>query len=178
MAKPVGRYGHDWVILIIIRIQSIAFHFSMILFLHRNSAYFGFLEICKPKAGETVVVTGAAGAVGSIVGQIARIKGCNVIGITGSDEKCDWLTVDLKFHSVINYRKHNVRECLQKMAPNGIDCFFDNVGGELSSIIIAQMNEFGRVSVCGAISTYNVPVCDSPKGKSGISIIRMRYTHT
>lgn len=134
---------------------------------YRNSAYFGFLEICQPKAGETVVVTGAAGAVGSIVGQIARIKGCHVIGITGSDEKCNWLTSDLRFHNAINYRKQNVRESLHEMAPNGIDCFFDNVGGELSSIIISQMNEYGRVSVCGSISTYNVPACDSPKGIFG-----------
>lgn len=111
-----------------------------------------------------MVVTGAAGAVGSIVGQIARIKGCIVIGVTGSDEKCDWLTVDLKFHNAINYRKQNVQESLRKMAPSGIDCFFDNVGGELSSVIMSQMNEFGRVSVCGSISTYNVTGCDSPKG--------------
>lgn len=115
-----------------------------------------------------MAVTGAAGAVGSIVGQIARIKGCNVIGITGSDEKCDWLTAELKFHNAINYRKQNVHESLQKMAPNGIDCFFDNVGGELSSIIMSQMNEFGRVSVCGSISTYNVTGCDSPKGSTSV----------
>lgn len=132
---------------------------------NRNSAYFGFLEICKPKAGETVVVTGAAGAVGSIVGQIARIKGCNVIGIAGSDEKCEWLTADLKFHSAINYSEGNVRETLHQLAPNGVDCFFDNVGGELSSTIISQMNEFGRVSVCGSISCYNVAGSDSPKGE-------------
>lgn len=133
-------------------------------FFARNSAYFGFLEICKPKTGETVVVTGAAGAVGSIVGQIARIKGCNVIGITGSDEKCDWLTNELKFENAINYRTQNVDESLRKIASNGIDCFFDNVGGELSSIIMSHMNEFGRVSVCGSISTYNVAGRDFPKG--------------
>lgn len=123
------------------------------------------MEICKPKSGDTVVVTGAAGAVGSIVGQIARIKGCTVIGITGTDEKCDWITADLKFHKAINYRKQNVQESLKEMAPNGVDCFFDNVGGEMSSIIISQMNEFGRVSVCGSISTYNVTACESPKGE-------------
>lgn len=146
-------------------LDSIEFLIIASIRFNRNSAYFGFLEICQPKVGETVVVTGAAGAVGSIVGQIARIKGCNVIGITGNDEKCEWLTTDLKFHHAINYRKQNVHESLLEMAPNGIDCFFDNVGGELSSVIISQMNEFGRVSVCGSISTYNVTGVESPKGR-------------
>lgn len=120
-----------------------------------NSAYFGFLEICKPKAGETVVVSGAAGAVGSHVGQIAKIKGCKVIGIAGSEEKGKWLTKELGFDHFINYKTENIEEALKKAAPNGVDCYFDNVGGELSSTVIYQMNEFGRVSICGAIAGYN-----------------------
>ena len=140
-----------------------------------NTAYFGFLEICNPKAGETVVVNGAAGAVGSLVGQIAKIKGCRVIGFAGTDKKCDTLISKYGFDKAYNYNKvkgyltkvenidnylHvlkqvSVNEALDDGAPNGVDCFFDNVGGEDSAIIINRLNEFGRVSCCGAISNYN-----------------------
>ncbi|KAJ8728309.1 hypothetical protein PYW08_016694 [Mythimna loreyi] len=118
------------------------------------TAYFGFLEICKPKAGETVVVTGAAGAVGSLVGQIAKIKGCKVIGFAGSDDKVKWLE-EIGFDKAINYKTADVAAALKAAAPKGVDCYFDNVGGEISSTIINQMNDNGRVSVCGAISSYN-----------------------
>ncbi|XP_050315135.1 prostaglandin reductase 1-like [Anthonomus grandis grandis] len=131
-----------------------------------NTAYFGLLEICKPKAGETVVVSGAAGAVGSIVGQIAKIKGCTVVGIAGSDQKGKWLTEELGFDSFINYKTDNVEEALKKAAPKGVDCYFDNVGGEISTIVMNQMNDFGRVSVCGAISYYNekeIPKVSAPQ---------------
>ncbi|XP_045768623.1 prostaglandin reductase 1-like [Maniola jurtina] len=127
------------------------------------TAYFGFLEICKPKAGETVVVTGAAGAVGSLVGQIAKIKGCRVIGFAGSDDKVNWLEKDLGFDKAFNYKTVDVQKVLKEAAPKGIDCYFDNVGGEISSIIISQMNDFGRVSVCGSISAYNDDVSKLPK---------------
>lgn len=120
-----------------------------------NTAYFGFLEICKPKKGETVVVTGAAGAVGSLVGQIAKIKGCKVIGFAGSDDKCKWLEDELGFDKVINYKKGDNEKALKDAAPEGVDCFFENVGGELGSIILHQMNLYGRVAVCGGISGYN-----------------------
>ncbi|XP_018575747.1 prostaglandin reductase 1-like isoform X2 [Anoplophora glabripennis] len=120
-----------------------------------NTAYFGFLEICAPQAGETVVVTGAAGAVGSHVGQIAKIKGCKVIGVTGSDEKGKWLVEELGFDHFINYKTADLDKALDELAPEKIDCYFDNVGGEISSIILSHMNSFGRVSVCGAISGYN-----------------------
>lgn len=90
------------------------------------TAYFGFLELCNPKEGETVVVTGAAGAVGSVVGQIAKIKGCRVIGVAGSDEKGQLLK-ELGFDEFINYKKPNFGETLAKYAPKGIDCYFDNV---------------------------------------------------
>jgi prostaglandin reductase 1 len=120
-----------------------------------NTAYFGFLEICQPKEGETVVVTAAAGAVGSLVGQIAKIKGCKVIGFAGSDEKCQWLEKELGFDKAINYKSKDLAKALKEAAPKGVDCYFDNVGGELSSIIIHQMRPYGRISVCGAISGYN-----------------------
>ncbi len=120
-----------------------------------NSAYFGFLEICDPKPGEVIVVTTAAGAVGSLVGQLAKLKGCLVIGITGSDEKCDWIKNEFGFDFTINHKSQNLAGKLKEFAPNGIDCYFDNVGGDMSSTIIKQMREFGRISVCGAVSLYN-----------------------
>lgn len=120
-----------------------------------NSAYYGFLDLCKPKEGEVVVVSAAAGAVGSLVGQIAKIKGCRVIGFAGSDEKCKWLVDDLGFDKAINYKGKDIESELRKAAPEGVDCYFDNVGGKLSYMIIDQMRNFGRISVCGAISSYN-----------------------
>lgn len=130
-----------------------------------NSAYFGLLELCAPKAGETVVVTGAAGAVGSLVGQIGKLKGCRVVGFAGSDEKCQWLEKELGFDKAINYKKGDIKKALIDAAPNGVDCYFDNVGGELSALILAQMNVGGRISVCGSISTYNRNADDLIKGK-------------
>jgi prostaglandin reductase 1 len=121
-----------------------------------NTVYFGFLDICKPKEGETVVVTGAAGAVGSLVGQVAKLKGCNVVGFAGSDDKCKWLEQEVGFDKAINYKSSNVYRQLKDATPKGIDCFFDNVGGDVSSIIFNQMNDYGRISVCGAISSYNL----------------------
>jgi prostaglandin reductase 1 len=120
-----------------------------------NTARFGFLEICQPKEGEIVVVTGAAGAVGSIVGQIAKIKGCKVIGFAGSDDKCKWLEDEVGFDKAINYKSPDVEQQLKAAAPEGIDCFFDNVGGKLGHMINEHMRMFGRISICGAISTYN-----------------------
>merc|ERR1719500_1441593 len=119
-----------------------------------NTAYFGLLELCQPKAGETVVVSGAAGAVGSLVGQIAKIKECRVIGFAGSDEKCAWLK-SIGFDEAFNYKKVGVVESLSKAAPKGVDCYFDNVGGEMTAAVMAAMNTRGRVAVCGAISHYN-----------------------
>uniref|UniRef100_A0A1Y1MN81 Prostaglandin reductase 1 n=2 Tax=Photinus pyralis TaxID=7054 RepID=A0A1Y1MN81_PHOPY len=133
-----------------------------VLGLTGNTAYFGFTEICKPRAGETVVVTTAAGAVGSHVGQIAKIKGCRVIGITGSDEKCLWLK-SIGFDAAINYKNANWINALSEATPRGIDCYFDNVGGEISSTIIQRMCTDGRVAVCGSISSYNCDVRQLPK---------------
>lgn len=99
---------------------NVKFYFS-------NTAYFGFLKLCDPQPGHTVVVTGAAGAVGSHVGQIAKIKGCNVIGVAGSDDKGKWLTNELGFNYFINYKKDNIKAKLKEYAPNKIDSYFDNV---------------------------------------------------
>lgn len=102
------------------------------------------------------MVSGAAGAIGSLVGQIAKLKGCKVIGLTGSDEKCNRLTSELNFDHSINYKTENISQTLRKIAPNGIDCYFDNVGGTTSVDIIYQMKEFGRICVCGSISSHNL----------------------
>lgn len=120
-----------------------------------NTAYFGFLEICKPKAGEVVAVSAAGGAVGSLVGQIAKLKGCKVIGFAGSDDKCTWLEKELGFDKVINYKRDDLEQLIKEAAPDGIDCYFDNVSGMLSYHVIEQMRDFGRISWCGAIATYN-----------------------
>merc|ERR1712187_123364 len=111
-----------------------------------NTAYFGFLEICQPRPGETVGVSGAAGAVGSLVGQIAKIKGCKVIGYAGTDQKCEWLK-SIGFDFAFNYKTCKIAETLKAAAPDGVDCYFDNVGGEMSASVMASMNTRGRVSV-------------------------------
>jgi NADPH-dependent curcumin reductase CurA len=118
------------------------------------TAYFGLLDICQPKAGETLVVSTAAGAVGSLVGQIGKIKGCHVVGLTGSDEKCAWLK-ELGFDAAINYKTENVAESLQRHCPQGIDVYFDNVGGDILEAVLNLINLRARISVCGMISQYN-----------------------
>jgi NADPH-dependent curcumin reductase CurA len=121
------------------------------------TAYFGFLDICNPKPGETVVVSCAAGAVGSLVGQIAKIKGCRAIGIAGTDDKVEWLTKELGFDGAFNYKTtDNYAAKLKELCPSGIDCYFDNVGGAITDAVFSLMNVFGRVSVCGLISQYNL----------------------
>lgn len=119
------------------------------------TAYFGLLDIGRPEAGETVLVSGAAGATGSVVGQIARITGCRVVGVAGSDEKCSWLTDVLGFDAAINYKTDDVRRAIRDTCPDGVDVFFDNVGGEILEAAIANLAQRGRVVMCGAISQYN-----------------------
>lgn len=119
------------------------------------TAFFGLLEIGQPKEEETVVVSGAAGAVGSVVGQIAKIKGARVVGIAGSDEKVQYLINELGFDEAINYRSKNVQNALEKACPQGIDVYYDNVGGEIADAVYPLLNKFARIPVCGAISSYN-----------------------
>jgi NADPH-dependent curcumin reductase CurA len=119
------------------------------------TAYFGMLEIGQPSEGDTVVVSGAAGATGSVAGQIARIKGCRVIGIAGSAEKCSWLTDELGFDAAINYKTEDVAEALDTLCPKGMDVYFDNVGGEILDICLARIRIGARVVLCGGISRYN-----------------------
>jgi NADPH-dependent curcumin reductase len=119
------------------------------------TAYFGLLEVGQPKPGETVVVSGAAGATGSVVGQIARIQGCRAVGIAGGDAKCSFLTEELGFDAAIDYKSEDVRAALSRHCPNGVNVFFDNVGGEILDIVLAQLARKARVVLCGAISQYN-----------------------
>jgi NADPH-dependent curcumin reductase len=119
------------------------------------TAYFGLLEIGKPQAGQTVVVSGAAGAVGTVVGQIAKIKGCRVVGIAGGREKCDWLVKELGFDAAIDYKSEDVRKALKAAAPAGIDVYFDNVGGDILDAALAHLARGARIVICGAISQYN-----------------------
>ncbi|WHY72318.1 NADP-dependent oxidoreductase [Fictibacillus enclensis] len=121
------------------------------------TAYFGLLDIGNPQEGETVVVSGAAGAVGSTVGQIAKIKGARVVGIAGSEEKVNYLKNELGFDAVVNYREAgNIRQALKEACPDGVDVYFDNVGGEISDAVISLLNKYARIPLCGQISLYNL----------------------
>ncbi|MBW3129266.1 NADP-dependent oxidoreductase [Hymenobacter profundi] len=132
------------------------------------TAYFGLLDICRPKEGETVVVSGAAGAVGSVVGQLAKIKGARVVGTAGSDEKVAYLK-ELGFDEAINYKTTpDIAQALADACPDGVDCYFDNVGGEITDAVYNLLNTHARIALCGQISTYNAeetPIGPRPEGK-------------
>ncbi len=120
------------------------------------TAYFGLLEVGRPRTGETVLVSGAAGAVGSLVGQLAKIRDCRVVGIAGSDEKGRWLIDELGFDAAVNYKTtENLHAALRAACPDGVDVYFDNVGGETLDIALRLLNRGARVPICGAISGYN-----------------------
>jgi NADPH-dependent curcumin reductase CurA len=137
------------------------------------TAYFGLLDVGKPKAGETVVVSAAAGSVGSIVGQIAKIKGCHVVGIAGGKDKCNWLTSELGFDAAVDYKDGATFKALKAAAPKGIDVYFDNVGGDILEACLAQMNNRGRIACCGAISQYDgAPSAHGPRGVPGLIVVK------
>ena len=119
------------------------------------TAYFGLLDVGKPKAGDTVVVSGAAGAVGAVVGQVAKIKGARVVGIAGGADKCRYLVEELGFDAAIDYKKENVVEALKTHCPNGVDVYFDNVGGDILDAVLTRLARGARIVICGAISQYN-----------------------
>ena len=119
------------------------------------TGYFGLMDIGRPQPGETVVVSGAAGAVGQTVGQVARIKGCRVVGIAGGKAKCDFVVNELKFDACIDYKTGNLRDGLKQHCPKGVDVYFDNVGGEILDLVLARINKHARIVICGAISQYN-----------------------
>jgi len=131
------------------------------------TAYFGLFEVGNPQHGETLVVSAAAGAVGSIVGQIGKLTGLRVVGIAGGDEKCNWLKNELNFDAAIDYKNPKWKEQLAAATPDGIDINFENVGGEIMEEVYSRMNLFGRIVLCGLISGYN----DKDDSKSRISLV-------
>lgn len=140
------------------------------------TAYFGLLEVGRPKAGDTVVVSAAAGSVGSLVGQIAKLQGCHVIGIAGGQAKCDLLTRELGFDAAVDYKAGSLFKSLKAAAPKGIDVYFDNVGGDVFEACLFQMNLHGRIACCGAVSQYDgKPPAHGPRGVPGL-IVTKRLT--
>jgi NADPH-dependent curcumin reductase CurA len=134
----------------------------------------GLYGFSEPKAGETIVISGAAGSVGSLVGQLAKADGLNVIGVAGSDEKCSWLTDELGFDGAINYKTNDIDARLTELAPNGIDMYFENTGGPIQQHVIDHMNAHGRIVVCGMIADYNAAVPSA--GPNWIPIIKKRLS--
>lgn len=128
--------------------------FLNILGMPGMTAYFAFLEVGKPRAGDTVLVSGAAGAVGSLVGQLAKIKECRVVGIAGGEEKCRYLK-ELGFDDTIDYKNEDLADALSRTCPKGVDLFFDNVGGEMLDTVLTRIRKNARIVICGAISQYN-----------------------
>jgi NADPH-dependent curcumin reductase CurA len=141
------------------------------------TAYFGLLDTGRLKEGETVVVSGAAGAVGSVVGQIAKIKGCRVIGIAGGEEKCRWIVEELGFDAAIDYKSQDVRRALHEHAPKGVDVYFDNVGGEILDAVLTRLARGARIVICGAVSQYNTT--EAVRGPSNyLSLLVFRASMT
>jgi hypothetical protein len=129
-----------------------------------RTAYLGFFDVCKPKAGETIVVSAASGAVGSVVGQIAKIMGCTVIGIAGTEKKVDYCKNELNFDVCLNYKTQNIDEELSKIGTDFVDMYFDNVGGEISDAVMNHLSLFSRTAVCGQIANYNnISVATGPR---------------
>ncbi|MFN3592142.1 MAG: NADP-dependent oxidoreductase [Thermaurantiacus sp.] len=136
------------------------------------TAYFGLLDIGKPKAGETLVVSAAAGGVGQIVGQIGKLKGCRVIGIAGGAEKCRYVTAELGFDAAIDYKSEDVGAALDRLAPDGVDINFEQVGGPIMAAVVQRLRLFGRMPLCGMISTYNAT--EAPEEPGFWTLILMR----
>jgi len=137
------------------------------------TAYFGMFDVAQPKKGETAVVSGAAGAVGSVAGQIGKIIGCRVVGIAGGPEKCAWITDELGFDAWIDYKSQDVAARLRETCPDGIDVYFDNVGGEILDAVLGQINLHARIALCGAISQYDTAEL-SPGPRNVLNLIPQR----
>ena len=137
-----------------------------------RTAYHGLIDVGRPLEGETVVVSAAAGSVGGYVGQIAKALGCRAVGIAGGAEKCAWVKDELGFDDCIDYREPGLFKRLQAACPNGIDVYFDNVGGEILETVLFQMNDKGRVSCCGAISQYDGSAPSGPRNLPGMIVVK------
>jgi NADPH-dependent curcumin reductase CurA len=138
------------------------------------TAWVGLLDICQPKAGETVLVSAASGAVGSVVGQIAKLKGCRAVGIAGGKAKCDYVVNELGFDACVDYKAGRLNDDLKAALPNGVDCYFENVGGEILDAVLRRMNAFSRIAVCGLISQYNATEPYGVKALQSILTNRIR----
>jgi NADPH-dependent curcumin reductase CurA len=138
------------------------------------TAYFGLKEIGQPKAGDTVVVSAASGAVGSVVGQLAKLWGCGAVGIAGGQRKCDYVTRELGFDACVDYKAANLREALRHACPAGVDVYFDNVGGEIFDTLLQEMNLHSRVVVCGLISDYNATEARGIRNWRAVLVNRIR----
>lgn len=136
------------------------------------TAYFGLLECGHPQPGETVVVSAAAGAVGEIVGQIAKIKGCRAVGIAGGSAKCQWLTQELRFDGAVDYKAGDTLRALRAVCPDGIDVYFDNVGGDVLEACLFNMKLHGRIACCGAVSQYDSGAPHGPRGVPGLIVTK------
>lgn len=148
-------------------------HFLSVYGIAGLTAYFGLLNVGKPKPGDTVVVSAAAGSVGAFAGQIAKLKGCRVIGIAGGKEKCNWLLSELGFDFAINYKEEPLFASLKAAVPNGINVYFDNVGGDIFETCLPLMSKYGRIVCCGAISAYDgAPPTTGPRGVPGLIVIK------
>jgi NADPH-dependent curcumin reductase CurA len=135
------------------------------------TAYFGLLDVGKAKAGDTVVVSGAAGAVGQVVGQVAKIKGCRVVGIAGGKDKCDYLR-SIGFDAAIDYKNEDLKAALKQHCPKGVDVYFDNVGGEILDAVLTQLAMHARIVICGAISQYNEATMKGPANYMSLLVNR------
>jgi NADPH-dependent curcumin reductase CurA len=140
------------------------------------TAYFGLLEVGRAREGDTVVVSGAAGAVGSVAGQIATLKGCRVIGIAGGQEKCRWLTEELGFDAAIDYKSENIAAALRGHAPDRVDVYFDNVGGDVLDAVLTRIGRGARIVICGAISQYNAEQVRGPANYLALLVFRASMT--
>lgn len=138
------------------------------------TAYFGMLNTGEPQKGETVVVSGAAGSVGSVAGQIAKIKGCRVVGIAGGAEKCKYVVEELGFDACVDYKKDGLRKALKAACPAGVDVYFDNVGGEILDTMLTLINKKARIVICGAISQYNATEMKGPKNYLSLLVNRAK----
>jgi NADPH-dependent curcumin reductase CurA len=140
------------------------------------TAYFGLLDVGRAQEGDTVVVSGAAGAVGSVAGQIAKIKGCRVVGIAGGEEKCRWITEELGFDAAIDYKSENVAAALRERAPDRVNVYFDNVGGEVLDAVLTRIARGARIVICGAISQYNAEQVRGPANYLALLVFRATMT--
>lgn len=147
-------------------------HLLSLIGIAGKTAYHGLINVGRPKPGETVVVSAAAGSVGVFVGQIAKALGCRAVGIAGGAEKCQWLVKELGFDAAVDYKAKSFRKDLAAAAPNGIDVFFDNVGGPVLEAALFLMNQRGRVVCCGAVSQYDTANMSSPRGIPGLLVVK------